>query len=133
MTGTVGKAFANRKLFEQEIKKSKVRVWVTYLMSITYALTAVGLIGWLMYDDQTEMALGIFSGLASTSATIIAFWFGSRGSAQMRRGSDREDGGSRPDVQDDVPTPESRGTDQGGPKSTTTENPKDKMQDAASE
>lgn len=67
---------------EQEIRKSKVRVWVTYIMTAAYAVAAIGLIGWLMLADKTDLAIGVFSGLASTSASIIAFWFGSRGSAR---------------------------------------------------
>ena len=65
----------------QKISKSKVRVRVTYLMSGAYAVGALGLIGWLMASGKTELALGVFSGLASTTASITAFWFGSRGSA----------------------------------------------------
>lgn len=65
----------------QKISKSKVRVVVTYLMSAAYAVAALGLIGWLMALGKTELALGVFSGVASTTATITAFWFGSRGSA----------------------------------------------------
>ena len=67
---------------EQEIRKSKVRVWVTYIMTLAYAMAAIGLVGWLMLVDKTDLAIGVFSGLASTSASIIAFWFGSRGAAR---------------------------------------------------
>ncbi len=67
---------------EQEIRKSRVRVWVTYIMTLAYAMAAIGLVGWLMWVDKTDLAIGVFSGLASTSASIIAFWFGSRGSAR---------------------------------------------------
>lgn len=69
----------------QEISKSRVRVWVTYIMTGTYALAALGLIGWLMLAGKTELAIGVFSGVASTSASIIAFWFGSRGSTRTHR------------------------------------------------
>ena len=67
---------------DQEIRKSNVRVVVTYLMSGAYALAALGTIAWLLFKDEVELALGIFSGLASTTAAIVAFWFGSRGSAR---------------------------------------------------
>ena len=83
MPRTVVQAVGEQKLIEQEIRKSRVRVWVTYLMSVTYAVTAPGLIAWLMLAEQRDLALGVFSGLASTSAAIFAFWFGSRGSARM--------------------------------------------------
>ena len=67
---------------DQEIRKSNVRVVVTYLMSSAYALAALGTIAWLLFKDEVELALGIFSGLASTTAAIVAFWFGSRGPAR---------------------------------------------------
>jgi len=61
-----------------------VRVWVTYIMTVAYAIAAIGLVTWLMFAGQTDLAIGVFSGLASTSASIIAFWFGSRGPARAR-------------------------------------------------
>ena len=67
---------------KQEISKSRVRVYVTYIMTATYAVAALTLIVWLMLGDRIELAIGVFSGVASTSASIIAFWFGSRGSAR---------------------------------------------------
>ena len=66
---------------QQHIRKSQVRVVVTYFMTAAYVLTSIGLIGWLMSVDKSELAIGVFSGVASTTATIIAFWFGSRGTA----------------------------------------------------
>ena len=64
---------------KQEISKSRVRVRVTYMMTVAYIVGALGLIAWLMYQCKTELALGIFTGVASTTTAIIAFWFGSRG------------------------------------------------------
>ena len=64
---------------KQRIRKSQVRVVVTYVMMGAYVFTSIVLIGWLMATDKPEMAVGVFSGVASTSASIIAFWFGSRG------------------------------------------------------
>ena len=70
----------DRQKLEQEIRKSRVRVVVTYIMTVAYAVAGAGLVAWLMWVDKTDLAIGVFSGLASTSASIIAFWFGSRGS-----------------------------------------------------
>ena len=64
---------------KQQIRKSQVRVVVTYFMTAAYVVAAIGLIAWLMWLDKSELAIGVFSGVASTTATIIAFWFGSRG------------------------------------------------------
>ena len=68
----------------QEISKGQVRVRVTYLMSGTYAVSAITLICWLLWKESYDLALGVFSGVASTTATITAFWFGSRGSKRAR-------------------------------------------------
>ena len=84
---------------EHEIRKSKVRVWVTYIMTATYAVAAIGLIAWLMLTDKTDLAIGVFSGLASTSASIIAFWFGARGSARTGPGNAA---GTKPQESGDV-------------------------------
>ena len=73
-----------RQQHEQEMRKSRVRVWVTYTMTATYALASLYLIVWLLRTDKTDLAIGVFSGLASTSASIIAFWFGARGSARTQ-------------------------------------------------
>ena len=66
----------------QETNKSNVRGRVTYLMSVTYAVSAVTLMVWLMLRSEHGLALGVFSGVASTTATITAFWFGYRASTQ---------------------------------------------------
>lgn len=84
MTGDHSVDEIAKKRHEQDIRKSNVRVRVTYIMTVAYAIGALGLMAWLMRTDRTELAIGVFSGLASTSASIIAFWFGSRGSARTR-------------------------------------------------
>ena len=53
-------------------------------MTATYALASLYLIGWLLRADKLDLAIGVFSGLASTSASIISFWFGARGSARTQ-------------------------------------------------
>ena len=78
-----------------DIRKSKVRVYVTYAMTTAYIVGALGLIAWLMWQKKTELALGIFSGLASTTAAIIAFWFGSRGSVRSPEPPKSDDEGAR--------------------------------------
>ncbi len=76
---------------EHEIRKSRVRVYVTYIMTWTYAVSATFVVVWLLVVlKQPELALGVFSGLASTTAAITAFWFGSRGSAAESKVTGRE-------------------------------------------
>lgn len=84
------------KPLEHEIRKSRVRINVTYLMSATYAVGALTLIVWLMLAGKLDLALGIFSGVASTTATITAFWFGSRGSAKAKLDPPGGDESGRP-------------------------------------
>lgn len=65
-----------------ERSRSKVRVNVTYLVTATYLLTAVGIIWFLLYgakEPDLELAIGVFSSVAAASGTIIGFWFGTRG------------------------------------------------------
>ncbi|WP_300033669.1 hypothetical protein [uncultured Roseobacter sp.] len=65
---------------QQEIRKSNVRIFVTYFVVGLYSVSAVGITIFLMATKQTELALGVFNGLATLSAGIAGFWFGSRGS-----------------------------------------------------
>lgn len=77
-----------------DIRKSKVRVHVTYAMTGAYITGALGLIAWLMSQKETQLALGIFSGVASTTTAIIAFWFGSRGGTRTGERSGGENEGT---------------------------------------
>ena len=77
-----------------DIRKSKVRVYVTYSMTAAYIAAALGLIAWLMWQQKTDLAMGIFSGVASTTSAITAFWFGSRGSARSSQIPSSDDGGA---------------------------------------
>ena len=61
-----------------EAARSRVRRIVTYIMTLVYAAAALYLIFWLLRKGQVEFAIAIFSGIASTAASIIAFWFGNR-------------------------------------------------------
>ncbi|NRB04677.1 MAG: hypothetical protein HRU30_15600 [Rhodobacteraceae bacterium] len=63
----------------QKVRKSNVRIVVTYFVVFVYCATAVVLIFWLLSCDETELALGVFSGLSTLSAGIAGFWFGNRG------------------------------------------------------
>lgn len=62
----------------QRIRKSNVRIVVTYFVVFMYCATAVGLISYLIPRDA-QMALGVFNGLSTLAAGIAGFWFGNRG------------------------------------------------------
>ncbi len=65
----------------QKIRKSNVRIVVTYFVVGVYSITAVGITLFLLVfrPEQTELAIGVFNGLATLAAGIAGFWFGSRG------------------------------------------------------
>ena len=58
--------------------RSRVRRRVTYAMTIVYSITAPGITAWLLWKGEIETAVAVFSGIASTTTGIIAFWFGNR-------------------------------------------------------
>ena len=68
-------------LMAQEIRRSNVRVYVTYGVTLTYCVVVAGLVFWLMKLDKFDLALGVFSGLASVATGVIGFWFGGRRSS----------------------------------------------------
>ena len=41
-----------------DIRKSKVRICVTYAMTAAYIVAALGLIFWLMWQQKTDLATG---------------------------------------------------------------------------
>lgn len=67
------------KAIRQKIRKSNVRIVITYFVVFVYSMTAVVMIFWLLQKDEKELALGVFSGLSTLSAGIAGFWFGNRG------------------------------------------------------
>ncbi|MEL7092360.1 MAG: hypothetical protein AAFN94_11555 [Pseudomonadota bacterium] len=70
---------ADSKL-QHKINKSYVRIVVTYFVVFAYTVSAVGITIYLFTQGENELALSVFNGLATLSAGIAGFWFGSRGS-----------------------------------------------------
>lgn len=62
-----------------DMRRSKVRPYVTYLLIAIYALTTSFVIIWLLLNDQADNALALLSGLSAVSTGIVGFWFGTRG------------------------------------------------------
>jgi hypothetical protein len=67
------------KQLDHERRRSRVRVNVTYMATVSFLATAVGIIFYLISCQKMDQALGVFASLASISAAILGFWFGSRG------------------------------------------------------
>ena len=64
---------------KQRIRKSNVRIVVTYFVVGLYCVSAVAISAFLFAEGENELALGVFNGLATLAAGIAGFWFGSRG------------------------------------------------------
>ena len=64
----------------QKIRKSNVRIVVTYFVVGLYSVSSVIITIYLFCIGKIELGLGVFNGLATLAAGIAGFWFGSRGS-----------------------------------------------------
>ena len=67
-----------------DMRRSQVRIWVTYAMTALYSVTALILISYLLHKGDISSALAVFAGISSTTTGIIAFWF------RARQGSKKE-------------------------------------------
>lgn len=83
----VGEEFA-KATQDQAIRKSNVRVFVTYFIVCAYALGALGLTAYLVTIEKYELGLGIFNGLSAIAASIAGFWFGNRGNGHPENAQD---------------------------------------------
>jgi hypothetical protein len=63
----------------QLIRKSAVRVYVTYWVVFAYSVGALGLTAYLLFYSKFDQALAVFNGFATLAVGITAFWFGQRG------------------------------------------------------
>lgn len=72
---------------EQAIKKSQVRIWVTYVAAVFVFGVSTGLIIWFMCwgEDNTDKALAVFNTTLPIAAGIITYWFATRSN---RKGKD---------------------------------------------
>ena len=71
-----------RKQNENEIRRSRVRQMVTYVVIYTYLGLAVAVTLWLMWAGRYEVAIGVLAGVAGLAGSITGFWFGSRRPSQ---------------------------------------------------
>lgn len=68
----------NRKHSENDIRRSRVRQLVTYVVIYAYLGLAVVVTLWLMWAGRYEVAIGVLAGVAGLAGSITGFWFGSR-------------------------------------------------------
>ena len=62
----------------KEIKKSKVRIWVTYTATAFLFVGGPLLMLYAFRCDKTDEAISIFQSILPISAAIISFWFAGR-------------------------------------------------------
>jgi hypothetical protein len=62
-----------------ELRRSKVRPRVTYIVISAYVLLSCFSVIWLLINRETENALALFSGFTGVACAIVGFWFGARG------------------------------------------------------
>ena len=72
----------NRKQSENDIRRSRVRQLVTYIVIYAYLGLAVVVTLWLMWAGRYEVAIGVLAGVAGLAGSITGFWFGSRRPSQ---------------------------------------------------
>ena len=84
-----------RKHSENEIRRSRVRQWVTYLVIWAYLGLAAIVTLWLMWVERYEVAIGVLAGAAGLAGSTTGFWFGSRRPSQSPDGTTSSTSGTR--------------------------------------
>ena len=72
----------DRRHGENEIRRSRVRQMVTYVVIYAYLGLATMVTLWLMWAGRYEVAIGVLTGVAGLAGSITGFWFGSRRPSQ---------------------------------------------------
>ena len=67
------------------MRRSNVRIGVTYLMAILYSAAAITLIVWLLSKSKWEEAIAIFTSVGTLAGGVIGYWFGNRRRPSRRR------------------------------------------------
>ena len=83
-----------RRRSENEIRRSRVRQMVTYVVIYTYLGLAVAVTLWLMWAGRYEVAIGVLAGVAGLAGSITGFWFGSRRPSSPPDGTASSTGGT---------------------------------------
>ena len=80
----------NRKQSENDIRRSRVRQLVTYIVIYAYLGLAVVVTLWLMWAGRYEVAIGVLAGVAGLAGSITGFWFGSTRTTPENKGGGQE-------------------------------------------
>ena len=79
---------------EQEIKKSRVRVRVTYIAASFLFGVSTGLIIWFMLGDgdtDKDRALTVFNTILPVAAGIVTYWFATRSNQKSKNDDTNDD------------------------------------------
>ena len=71
----------NLRMIEQEIKRSNVRIYVTYILTLSYISSMLLTLNFAISNSDKELVLGLLAGISSASLGVIGFWFGGRKAA----------------------------------------------------
>ena len=65
---------------KQEISKSRVRVWVTYVATLFLFGVSTGLIIWFMSgsNPDTDKAMTVFNTILPVATGVVTYWFATR-------------------------------------------------------
>lgn len=63
----------------QEIKKSNVRIYVTYIATIFIFGGGIGLILFFtLFEEEPDQAMRVFNAVLPIAAGIVTYWFATR-------------------------------------------------------
>ena len=63
---------------KREDRKSRVRVYVTYIAALFLFLGGAVFIAFLIWTGELDAALSLFQAVLPVSAAVISFWFAGR-------------------------------------------------------
>lgn len=73
-------------------RRSRVRVWVTYSAAVFVFVGSPVLMGFLIYKDKYDEALGLFNTILPVATGVISFWFAARSVTQQSQPTEQGQG-----------------------------------------
>ena len=73
-------------------RRSRVRVWVTYGAAAFVFVGSPVLMGFLIYKDKYDEALGLFNTILPVATGVISFWFAARSVTQQSQAPEQDQG-----------------------------------------
>lgn len=73
---------------EQEIKKSKVRIHITYVATAFIFVGGGFLIAWFVSKGKKDEAIDVFNIILPIAAGIVTYWFAARSNRKKKDGGE---------------------------------------------